>query len=31
LTLVVVPVMYLLTEKFMVWAKRVLGINLQSN
>ena len=31
LTLVVVPVMYLLTEKGMLWIKRKLGINLQIN
>jgi len=30
LTLVVVPVMYLLTEKGMLWIKRKTGINLQS-
>jgi multidrug efflux pump subunit AcrB len=30
LTLVVVPVMYLLTEKSMMWINRKTGINLQS-
>jgi multidrug efflux pump subunit AcrB len=29
LTLVVVPVMYLLTEKFMFWVRRKTGVNLQ--